>query len=61
MSKRKVKKWFRSRTIWTGILGVGVAVVGAYVEGSDWRTSTLAGFAALSVLLRALTKEGIIL
>lgn len=60
MKTTQGKKWYTSRLIWEGVIGVGVAVCGAVAEGMSWPLATLAGFGALTILLRALTTEGLL-
>lgn len=60
MNEKQGKKWYASRLIWEGAIGVGVAVAGAVAEGMSWPLIAMAGFGALTILLRALTTEGVI-
>jgi len=53
------KKWYRSKSIWAAALAIGVAVVQSLANSPDWKMAALAGFGGVSVLLRALTDEGI--
>lgn len=54
------KKWYRSKSIWAGIIATGAGVVSAIQGGGAWETVVLTSFGALSILLRTLTKEGIL-
>jgi hypothetical protein len=56
----KGKKWYRSKTILAGILATLTGVVSVLEGGGSWEAAALAGFGGLSVILRALTKEGIV-
>ena len=52
-----MKKWYKSKLIQTGAIAVMAAVVASLQQGLDWRTTVLAGFGALVIVLRTITNE----
>lgn len=55
----KGKKWWQSKTIWAAVLELGTGLALAFDEGATTAAIALVGFSGLQVVLRALTKEGI--
>lgn len=56
----KGKKWYQSRSIWAGIIATVAGIVSAIQGGGSWETVVLTCSGALSIILRTLTKEGIL-
>lgn len=52
-----VKSIFLSKTFWiTGVFPVLAAVSDALANGLNWRQALIAGFGALAIVLRSVTK-----
>lgn len=51
-----MKKWYQSRTIWTGATGL-IGGIGAYFQTGDVSTLGTSVMGALMILLRVITKQ----
>lgn len=58
IAKRPEKPWYKSRTIWLGVLSIAAAVVTALVPvvGPITSAAILAGVGAANIALRATAK-----
>ena len=54
-----MKKWYQSKTVITGVIAVGIAVLEALESGGDYKTAAFAGLGVIMVILRAVTTEGL--
>jgi hypothetical protein len=56
---KTAKKWYNSKTIWAGVAAIAAAVAEALATGLDYKAVLLAGYGALAVVLRTVTKTEI--
>jgi len=53
----EVKSIFLSKTFWaTGVAPIVAAIADVLSQGFDWRQAVMAGFGALAIVLRSVTK-----
>ena len=58
VSARQAKPWYKSKTVWIGILSIVAAVVTAFTPAAPLATSgILAGVGAINVWLRTTDTE----
>lgn len=55
-----VKRWYNSKAVWLGVLGIAAAVFEALNRGATWQAAALAGIGAAGVGVRLLTDSKII-
>lgn len=60
MKEFKGKKWYRSRSIWAGGIGIAVSILTGIDDGLSTAQITLGALSAANILLRALTDEKVI-
>ena len=54
-----IKKWYQSKTLWTGVIVVLGATGDALINGLGWRQVAVIAFGALITYLRTVTTTGI--
>ncbi len=52
-----MKKWYLSKTVWMGAIAVTIAVLTIVDNGGSLVSAALAGFGALSVILRPMSTK----
>jgi len=58
-----MKRWYQSRTVWVGILEIGIGVVGLIadqiVTGQDWTPTAVLAIigGTLTIVLRIITEK----
>ncbi len=55
----KTKKWWQSKTLWTGVIVVLGATGDAFINGLGWRQAAVIAFGALITYLRTVTTQGL--
>ena len=56
LESQKMKKWYLSKTVWLGVLGIATSVVIAIDQGLSLTQVLLAGLGAATILIRGVTK-----
>ena len=52
-----MKSWYKSKTIWLGLLTIVTAAVSALTGGAGWHDAALAGIGAANIFLRTQTDK----
>ena len=51
------KKWYLSKTMWVGVLTVGLAVFEAIDKGGNWVAAVIGGIGAAILILRPMSTK----
>ena len=55
-----MKNWYKSKTIWLGVIAVSIAVFESIQLEQAWPAVVLAAFGALAIVVRRVTSESIL-